>query len=81
MLATAGRRGRLGTDVVLVYERRRHIINLMVWRSPREPDRSLTAAMRQGYHLLHWAQGGMIYWAVSDLNEGEMKEFVRLVAR
>jgi len=65
----------------LVYARRQHIINLMVWPAPREPDRSPTVAMRQGYHLLHWARGGMIYWAVSDLNEDELKEFVRLVER
>jgi anti-sigma factor RsiW len=65
----------------LVYERRQHLINLMVWPAPRETDRSPTAAMRQGYHLLHWTQRGMNYWAVSDLNEDEMKEFIRLVMR
>ena len=65
----------------LVYQRRLHVINLMIWPSPGEPDRSLTAATRQGYHLLHWIQGGMSYWAVSDLNEGEMKQFVGLVQR
>lgn len=65
----------------LVYQRRLHVINLMVWPAPGEPDRSLTAAPHQGYHVLHWTQGGMSYWAVSDLNENEMKEFVRLVQR
>ena len=80
---TGGRLDYLGGRPIaaLVYMRRQHIINLMVWPAPREPDRSPTAAMRQGYHLLHWAQGGMIYWAVSDLNEDEMKEFVGLVGR
>ena len=78
---TGGRLDYLGGRPIaaLVYMRRQHIINLMVWPAPREPDRSPAAAMRQGYHLLHWTQGGMIYWAVSDLNEDEMKEFVRLV--
>jgi anti-sigma factor RsiW len=65
----------------LVYQRRLHVINLMVWPAPGEPDHSQTAAPHQGYRVLHWTQGGMTYWAVSDLNENEMKEFVRLVQR
>lgn len=65
----------------LVYGRRRHLINLMVWPVPREPDRSLAAVTRQGYHLFHWTQGGMVYWTVSDLNEDEMRQFVDLVRR
>jgi len=63
----------------LVYQRRLHVINLMVWPAPGEPDRFATVAPHQGYHLFHWTQGGMSYWAVSDLNENEMKEFVRLL--
>lgn len=65
----------------LVYQRRLHVINLMIWPAPGESDRPLTLVTRQGYHLLHWTQGGMSYWAVSDLNENEMKQFVSLVQR
>ena len=65
----------------LVYQRRLHVINLMVWPAPGQPNRDLTAAPQQGYHVLHWTQGGMSYWAVSDLNENEMKEFVTLLQR
>jgi len=65
----------------LVYQRRLHVINLMVWPAPGEPDRSLTAATRQGYHLLHWTQDGMSHWAVSDLNEEELKQFAGLLQR
>ena len=65
----------------LVYGRRQHIINLMVWPAPREADRSPTAEIRQGYHLLRWTRDGMNYWAVSDLNENELREFVSLVGR
>jgi len=25
----------------------------------------------------HWVRGGMSYWAVSDLNDAELIEFVR----
>lgn len=65
----------------LVYQRRLHVINLMVWPAPGQPNRDLAAAPQQGYHVLHWTQGGMSYWAVSDLNENEMKEFVGLLQR
>lgn len=63
----------------LVYQHRLHVINLMVWPAQGDPDRSPAAATRQGYHVSHWTQGGMNYWAVSDLNEDEMKQFVGLV--
>ena len=34
---------------------------------------------RQGYHVIHWTQGGFAYWAISDLNEQELQEFARLI--
>jgi len=37
------------------------------------------ALARQGYHLVHWSKAGMMYWAISDLNDTELQEFVRLV--
>ncbi|HEV2495691.1 MAG TPA: anti-sigma factor [Terriglobia bacterium] len=61
----------------LVYQRRKHFINLFIWPSS-EPS-SQTAVMQQGYNLIHWTQAGMTYWAASDLNYGELGEFVRLV--
>ncbi|HEY6272427.1 MAG TPA: hypothetical protein VIX19_10590 [Terriglobales bacterium] len=61
----------------LVYQRRKHVINLFVWPSSEEaPERVL---MRQGYNMHHWAESGMTFWAVSDLNNSELEEFVRLV--
>jgi anti-sigma factor RsiW len=62
----------------LVYERREHQINLYVWPSPQGPEAASQMQTRQGYHLLHWTQSGMTYWAVSDLNEVELKEFMVL---
>jgi anti-sigma factor RsiW len=65
----------------LVYKRRSHVINLFVWpaadRSVR-PPRTLTT---QGYHVIHWSGGDLTYWAVSDLNEAELREFVDLIGR
>src|SRR5262249_30667009 len=65
----------------LVYKRRGHIINLFVWpaadRSAR-PPRSLTT---QGYQVIHWSEGDLTFWAVSDLNEAELREFADLIRR
>ena len=60
----------------LVYRHREHLINVFVW-----PDRSggRTApkprASRQGYNVVHWSDGGLAFWAISDLNVTELKTF------
>lgn len=68
----------------LVYRRNQHVINLFV--QPSRQDTATTPATtdahtRQGYHLRHWTQGGMSYWAVSDLNEEELQGFTVPVQR
>src|SRR5437879_3165325 len=63
----------------LVYQRRKHVINLFAWPTPREPDSGVQQSSRQGYNLLHWSKGQMAYWAVSDLNAGELESFAALV--
>ena len=44
----------------LVYQRRKHFINLFVWPSP-ERDSGKQVVMRQGYNMHHWAESGMIF--------------------
>jgi anti-sigma factor RsiW len=63
----------------LVYQRREHVVNLFIWPSEQGPEAVPEPLTRQGYHLLHWRQSGMTYWAVSNLNEGELMEFAHLV--
>lgn len=60
---------------VLVYRHNQHPINLYIWPGA---DRNLVPQMqsRHGYHLIHWAAGGMNYWAVSDLEINELGIFV-----
>jgi anti-sigma factor (TIGR02949 family) len=59
----------------LVYERRRHTINLFV--SPtREGATAPTARSVRGFQVHHWMRDGMSFWAVSDLNDAELSEFV-----
>jgi anti-sigma factor RsiW len=70
---------------VLVYLRRDHPIDLFVWPSPPGPETKpnpnpmTSRSTRQGYHLIEWSQSGLTYWAVSELNERELLEFVRLI--
>jgi anti-sigma factor RsiW len=59
----------------LIYGRRNHTINLFTWPSPPAPDASET---RNGYHLETWSANGMTFWAISDLNETELRGFVSL---
>ena len=61
----------------LVYQRRKHYINLFIW--PASGESSEKAVMRQGYNAYHWSHSGMAYWAVSDLNSTELRQFVGLV--
>jgi anti-sigma factor RsiW len=62
----------------LVYGTRQHVINLFVWPT-RDSSADPSTASRRGYQAVHGASGGMVYWAVSDLNQPELSEFARLV--
>jgi anti-sigma factor RsiW len=59
----------------LVYQRDKHLIDLFVWPVAAGAARPPEAAVRQGYNVVHWAQGGMALWAVSDLEAGQLGEF------
>ena len=58
---------------VLVYRRDGHTINLFTWPEMRPANASLE---REGYNLIEWSQAGLNFWAVSDLNPVELKEFL-----
>jgi anti-sigma factor RsiW len=62
----------------VVYTRRQHTINLFVWPAPNAPA-PVDARTIRGFHLRHWIRGGMAFWAISDLNDQELDEFVRLL--
>jgi anti-sigma factor RsiW len=62
----------------LVYRRRQHVVNLYTWPSAPEKETQLS---RQGYNLLHWSDGGMSYWAVSDIPISELQQFREAYAK
>jgi anti-sigma factor RsiW len=63
----------------IVYKRREHVINLFV-QPARGGDSSPRARSTEGYNVEEWTKGGMRYWAVSDLNATELREFARLAS-
>ena len=62
----------------LIYQRRKHFINLFVWPAAPDQTRTPKTITRQGYQLLHWVESDLNYWVVSDVNEKELQEFKQL---
>ena len=64
---------------VLVYMRRKHIINVFVLPT-KEPDTPIhPPGLRQGYQWLHWRRQGMEYCAVSDVSIGDLHQLAQLI--
>ena len=62
----------------LVYQRRKHFINLFIWPTTPEDSTAQTMVEREGYHLVHWSDGDFTYWAVSDVNINDLQSFKQL---
>jgi anti-sigma factor RsiW len=60
----------------LVYQRRRHLINVFLWPDPEKKDTQPRRETHQGFQLISWSAAGMKGWAVSDLNALELEELV-----
>ncbi len=61
----------------LIYRHRKHFINLYIWPG-QDGDAAPDHHGSEGYNLVHWRRDGMEYWAVSDLNGEELKQFAEL---
>jgi anti-sigma factor RsiW len=59
----------------LVFHRAKHVINLFTWPSN---SHDAAAESQNGFHVISWTRDGMTYWAISDLNLDELKQFVQL---
>src|SRR5262249_20719961 len=78
---TGGRLDYIGGRPVaaLIYQHRKHIINLFVWPSGRGTTVGGATATRQGYNLVGWTSSGMNNWAVSDVASADLQELARLM--
>jgi anti-sigma factor RsiW len=70
-----GRVDRIGdkTAAALVYKRRQHMIHVFVW--PGDGARTTDARTIRGFHERHWTMGDLSLWAVSDVNDEDLKTF------
>jgi anti-sigma factor RsiW len=62
---------------VLIYKRQQHVINLFVL--PAEVESRVAPPQRRGYNLRYWTVAGQEFWAVSDVNAGDLARFERAV--
>jgi anti-sigma factor RsiW len=56
----------------LIYRRNGHIINLFIWPASSTAQR---AAVHDGYNMEQWSDGGLVFWAISDVAPGELVRF------
>src|SRR5712692_9928140 len=66
------------TVAALVYERRKHFINLYVWPS-QGSDSAERSISRQGFNLVSWSRNGMSFVAVSDVAREDLEEFAQML--
>src|SRR5437899_5194582 len=59
----------------LIYQRRKHFVNLFIWPTTPGTTETKKTMTRQGYHLLHWVDPDFNYWAVSDVSDSELQTF------
>ena len=63
----------------LIYQRRKHFINVFVWPDAGRAQSARAVESHQGYNLIRWSREGFQFWAVSDVNSADLAEFVRLL--
>jgi anti-sigma factor RsiW len=61
----------------LVYQRQKHTINVFVWPASTGGS-GVRERTTRGFNVRHWVRNGMSSWAVSDLNDAELNEFVHV---
>ncbi len=77
-----GRLDYIGGEPVasVVYQRRKHVINLFVAQRLGGERATMSARTIQGYNVRHWSHGGLEFWAVSDLDGPELNEFAQKIS-
>ena len=65
------------TAAVLVYGRRKHVINVFMWRNAGAADTTASAVLSRnnGYAVAHWVSGGLSFWAITDAAPAELETF------
>ena len=61
----------------LVYRHRKHLISLVEVPARGHADSGPMRRAGEGYNIVRWTEGGVSYWAVSDLGAGDLDTFVQ----
>ena len=64
----------------LVYGRRKHIVNVLVWKTSALPGNPGNGEL-QGYHWVSWKMGDLTMYAVSDVASGDLVQLRDLFAK
>jgi anti-sigma factor RsiW len=65
---------------VLVYGRRKHVINVFIWPIS-QPDTKPQSGTQLGYNWIDWRTGGMEMCAVSDVSATDLNTLVALLSK
>ena len=65
----------------LVYQRRKHFINVFIWPVESDDASEAKPISREGYQLLHWVDRDLNYWAVSDASGNELLALKELIEK
>jgi anti-sigma factor RsiW len=57
----------------LVFHRHAHTVNLFIW--PGAAPETPVLEHREGYSLVRWGRGGLVFWAVSDIDPPDLLGF------
>lgn len=63
----------------VVYRHDKHVINVFIWPSNHTVTADPQTVNRQGFYVSFWEKGGMSYWVISDMNEQEQAQFIKLL--
>jgi anti-sigma factor RsiW len=61
----------------LVYRHRKHLISLVEVPAHGQADTAPVRRVSDGYNIVRWTEGGVAYWAVSDIGAGDLDAFVQ----
>jgi anti-sigma factor RsiW len=66
------------TVAAVVYQHGKHVINVFVWPTS-EMDSPPKSSQHNGFKLITWRGRGLVYAAVSDMNEQDLSRLVELL--
>jgi anti-sigma factor RsiW len=65
----------------LVYQRDKHVIDLFVKPAAAGTAVAPDVTEKNGYNVVHWVQDGMAFWAVSDVEGNQLRDFAAIWRR